>query len=126
MCHPVMTDGRVALSAASEAVDIPLASGELMPAELVTPGPEWTLRSTAEPSAEAGSGAAPAVVVIADVYGPSDFYRDLCARLAACGLEAIMPDYFSARVRFASGPWPPRRRDATDLTRPARSTICGR
>jgi carboxymethylenebutenolidase len=91
VCHPDLPAGRVALLAATELLEITLASGELMPIEVVA----------AEPSSEAGSEAdrSPTVVVIADIFGPSDFYRDLCARLSARGLRAVMPDFF-----FRQGP----------------------
>ncbi|HLW94429.1 MAG TPA: dienelactone hydrolase family protein [Solirubrobacteraceae bacterium] len=91
MCHPDLPAGRVALLAATELVEVALASGEIMPLEVVE----------AEPAAEGAPAgeSSPSVIVIADIFGPSDFYRDLCARLSAHGLRAVMPDFF-----FRQGP----------------------
>ena len=94
MCHPEMPGGRTSLLAPTESVAIPLPSGERLPAELVSPDSET---ATAAPSDAAA--APPTVVVVADIFGPSEFYRDLCARLAGSGLQALMPDYF-----FRQGP----------------------
>ena len=93
MCHPEMPRGRTTLLAPTETVAIPLPSGPRLPAELVSPDPQ------ADDAAASAGAAAPTVIVVADIFGPSDFYRDLCARLAASGLQAIMPDYF-----FRQGP----------------------
>jgi carboxymethylenebutenolidase len=62
-----------------------------MPLEVVAPEPAGEVASDGESS--------PTVVVIADIFGPSEFYRDLCARLSAHRLRAVMPDFF-----FRQGP----------------------
>ena len=91
MCHPDFPAGRIALLAATDLLEVELPSGERMPLEVVA----------AEPRTESSSAgdSTPSVVVIADIFGPSDFYRDLCARLSARGLRAVMPDFF-----FRQGP----------------------
>ena len=42
---------------------------------------------------------APAILVIHDIHGPNDFYRDLCRRLAIEGYVALLPNFF-----FRQGP----------------------
>ncbi len=37
---------------------------------------------------------APGVLVLHDINGPNDFYRDLARRLAAAGFTALLPDLF--------------------------------
>jgi carboxymethylenebutenolidase len=37
---------------------------------------------------------APSVLVLHDIHGPNDFYRDLTRRLAAAGYTALLPDLF--------------------------------
>jgi carboxymethylenebutenolidase len=91
MCHPELASGRSVLLAAHEAIDVTLSGGERMPVELVAPDPAALPADADAP--------APTVIVVADIFGPSDFYRDLCARLSANGLQAVMPDYF-----FRQGP----------------------
>ena len=91
MCHPELAPGRTALLAAHEVIDVTLSGGQRMPVELVAPDPA-ALPGDADAHART-------VIVVADIFGPSDFYRDLCARLSANGLQAVMPDYF-----FRQGP----------------------
>ncbi|HEY7967199.1 MAG TPA: dienelactone hydrolase family protein [Solirubrobacteraceae bacterium] len=91
MCHPDLPAGRIALLAATDLLAVELPTGELMPLEVVAAEP-------ASETAPAGDSP-PSVVLIADIFGPSDFYRDLCARLSARGLRAVMPDFF-----FRQGP----------------------
>jgi len=38
---------------------------------------------------------APAILLIADIYGPSAFYRDIARRLAAAGYLVALPDLFA-------------------------------
>lgn len=78
MCHPEVPAGHVTPHVTREAVQVPLASGESMPALLARP--------------EGGSG--PAVLVVSDIFGRSPFYEDLAARLATAGFNALLPDYF--------------------------------
>ena len=60
--------------------EVALAGGEMLPCHIA--------------SAQDGDPDAPAVIVIADMLGPSPFYRALCARLATAGFRAVLPDYF--------------------------------
>ena len=52
-------------------------------------------------------GSAPAVLIIHDIWGANDFYRDLARRLAGEGFAALLPDFF---VR--QGPLPEQTREA--------------
>jgi carboxymethylenebutenolidase len=52
-------------------------------------------------------GPAPAVLIIHDIWGANDFYRDLARRLAGEGFAALLPDFF---VR--QGPLPEQTREA--------------
>jgi carboxymethylenebutenolidase len=92
MCHAEIPDGRTALLAPTENVEVPVDGGDRMPAQIASP-------DSLSAVAAGERSAAPAVVVVPDMYGPSPFYRDLCVRLSGQGLRAIMPDYF-----FRQGP----------------------
>jgi carboxymethylenebutenolidase len=61
------------------------------------------------PSLLAGpeSGPSPAVLIVHDIYGANEFYRDLARRLAGAGFLALLPDFF---VRH--GPLPEQTREA--------------
>ena len=63
MCHPDVPDGRDTPLVEQAEVSIELPSGERMPALM----------------ARAGSEAAPAVLVVSDIFGRSAFYEDLAA-----------------------------------------------
>lgn len=78
MCHPFV-DGAVSGGSGlhESEVAIVTASGS-MPAYLVTPE----------------GGAERAVLIVHDVFGANDFYRDLARRLAAAGFTALLPDLF--------------------------------
>ena len=69
-------------------VEIPLDSGSI-PAFVALPE---TIDSAA---------GAPAILLIHDINGPNDFYRDLARRLATEGYITAMPDFF-----FRQGPKP--------------------
>lgn len=87
MCHPEVPAGEVTPVVASEEVSIPLADGATLPALLCRP--------------ENQTG--PAVVIVHDVFGRSEFYEHLAARLASAGFVALLPDLF-----FREGPLPER------------------
>jgi carboxymethylenebutenolidase len=91
MCHPEVLPGRRTPEVTREEVMIRVGGGESMPSMLATPD----------------EGPAPAVMVIADVFGRSPFYEDLAARIATAGFEALLPDFFH-RV----GPLAERTREA--------------
>lgn len=95
MCHPDKPAGTIAATANTVTVDIAASGADLMPVQLFSPTPhaEHPGRETPEAVPE-GGGDQPTVVVVADMYGPSDFYRDLCTRLTARGMKAALPDYF--------------------------------
>jgi carboxymethylenebutenolidase len=90
MCHPEVPAGQPTPTVERDEVRIPLPGGEAMPALHVRP--------------EAGQGGA--VLLVADVYGPSPFYEDLAARLGTAGFHALLPDYF-----FREGVLPERTRE---------------
>ena len=84
MCHdscPHPIAGGAPLQ--EEHLTLPLDSGESLPLLLVLP------RHTP----------APAVLVLHDIHGPNDFYRDIARRLADAGFVAALPDLF-----FRQGP----------------------
>ena len=91
MCHPEVLPGSRTPEVTREEVQVPVGGGETMPAMLAIPD----------------GGPAPAVLVVADVYGRTPFYEDLAARVATAGFEALLPDVFH-RV----GPLPERTREA--------------
>jgi dienelactone hydrolase len=78
MCHPDAPDGQATPEVAREEVEIPLASGESMPALLTRPS----------------HAPAPSVLIASDMFGRSPFYEHLAALLAQEGFEALVPDYF--------------------------------
>ena len=87
MCHPEVPAGEVTPVVASEEVSIPLGDGVSLPALLCRP--------------ENQTG--PAVIIVHDVFGRSEFYEHLAARLASAGYVALLPDLF-----FKEGPLPER------------------
>jgi dienelactone hydrolase len=78
MCH---SSGLHSLTPKHSTVDvtIPLSTGESMPASLAQPD-------------EAGS--APAVLILNDMYGRSEFYDKVAALLADAGYLAVSPELF--------------------------------
>jgi dienelactone hydrolase len=81
MCHPEVPASWETFQANGSEVTVTVPSGESMPALLL--GPE---------------GAA-GVLLIADMFGRSEFYEQLAARIAAQGLQVLLPEYF-----FRQGP----------------------
>src|ERR1700682_3343050 len=77
MCHPEAGDGRLALPAGADEVEIPVAEG-VLPALLVRP--------QGEPVGN--------VLIFHDVFGRTAFYEELAARLAGAGYRAVLPDFF--------------------------------
>ena len=59
-----------------------------------------------------GDTAAPAVLIIHDIWGANDFYHDLARRLAAEGFVVLLPDFF---VR--EGPLPEQTREQAGARR---------
>ncbi|WP_416981198.1 dienelactone hydrolase family protein [Streptomyces sp. T028] len=84
MCHSDLPPGQAAPDAVRREVDIPLPSGELMPALHVAAAPD-----------------APGVLIAADMLGRSPYYEHLAALLAGAGFQALLPDVF-----FRQGPLP--------------------
>lgn len=82
MCHTEVPGGTTIALPAHRAVEIAVPSGESMPATLYV-----------------GRKARAAVLLIADIHGPSPFYETLASRLAHAGLAVLLPDYF-----FRQGP----------------------
>lgn len=91
MCHPELPEGRAMPDARTRESEIPLPSGELLPALLASP--EGPPRG--------------AVLVVNDVFGRSPFYEDLSRRLAVAGFVAADPEFF-----FREGPLPDQTREA--------------
>ncbi len=90
MCHdhcPRPISGGEAIDELS--VEIPLSSGSL-PATITVPDLQ----------------PAPAVLLIHDVNGVNDFYRDVARRLAVVGYLTLLPDFF-----FRQGPLAGNRRE---------------
>jgi carboxymethylenebutenolidase len=87
MCHPEVPAGHVTPQVIRQEVSVPVEGGDQMPALLARP--------------EGGDG--PAILIISDAFGRSEFYEDLAARLAAAGFNALLPDLF-----FRLGPLPDR------------------
>lgn len=81
MCHPEVPASWETIQTDSSEVTVTVPSGESMPALLV--GPEG----------------APGVLLIADMFGRSEFYEQLAARIAANGSQVLLPEYF-----FRQGP----------------------
>jgi carboxymethylenebutenolidase len=81
MCHPDVPANCDAIEVNGSEVTVGVPSGELMPALL------------------AGPMGAPGVLLIADMFGRSAFYEQLAARIAAQGLQVLLPEYF-----FRQGP----------------------
>src|SRR5439155_1273675 len=91
MCHPEVPAGTPLPNVRTEEVAIELAGGEGMPALIA-----WPERTPA-----------PAVLVINDVFGRSDFYEHLARRLAQAGFVACDPEFF-----FRQGALPEPTREA--------------
>ena len=81
MCHPEVPTSWDTIQAEGSETTITVTTGEQMPA----------LRVGAEGS--------PGVLLIADMFGRSAFYEQLAARIAAEGLQVLLPEYF-----FRQGP----------------------
>jgi dienelactone hydrolase len=81
MCHSEVPEGQPEMVVAWDKVGIPVG-GVDMPA-LMTPGADGL----------------PAVLVIADMFGPTPFYEHLSALLTAAGFRTLLPDY-----HFREGP----------------------
>lgn len=77
MCHNEAPAVRAGAPARQTEVPVPVAAGDRMPASLLGPDQEG-----------------PGVLVLADVFGPNEFYRDLSARLANAGYHTLLPDIF--------------------------------
>lgn len=73
--------------------------------EIHVPGDDRAIRATLYRAA-AGRGA-PGVVIIHDIFGHTEFYRDMGRRLAAAGFTTLLPDLFHRQ-----GPIPGRDREA--------------
>jgi len=91
MCHPEVPAGTPLPNVRTEEVAIELAGGEGMSALIA-----WPERTPA-----------PAVLVINDVFGRSDFYEHLARRLAQAGFVACDPEFF-----FRQGALPEPTREA--------------
>jgi carboxymethylenebutenolidase len=87
MCHPEVPAGDPIPEITRQRVEIPLRSGEKMPATFCHPA----------------DGPGPGVMVLTDIWGMSPFYDDLTARLAQAGFTAVCPEYF-----FRQGDLPER------------------
>lgn len=96
MCHPEVPAGQVTPTVSREEVQIPLVSGEKMPALLARPD--------GQPHG--------AVMIVSDIFGRSAFYEDLAARLAVAGFVGLLPDFF-----FRQGGIPDRDRPAAQERR---------
>jgi carboxymethylenebutenolidase len=81
MCHPDVPANCDPIDVVGSEVTVGVSSGELMPALLT------------------GPMGAPGVLLIADMFGRSPFYEQLAARIAAQGLQVLLPEYF-----FRQGP----------------------
>jgi carboxymethylenebutenolidase len=77
MCHPEAVDGRLALPAGADEVEIPVADGVL---------PALLARPHGEPVGN--------VLIFHDVFGRTSFYEELAVRLASAGYRALLPDFF--------------------------------
>lgn len=80
MCHSDVPQGQAAISVHRQDVGIPVADG-VMPGVLT------------------GAADMPAVLVAADMFGPTPFYEHLSALLTTAGFRALLPDFF-----FREGP----------------------
>lgn len=80
MCHTHALAGVALADLETSSVSVDVAEGESMPALLVAP--------------EDGTANGSAVLVVADIYGPSPFYESIAARLASVGFAALLPDFF--------------------------------
>ncbi len=90
MCHPEVPEGQVTPEVQRQEVQIPLSTGESLPALLCQP--------------EGLTG--PGVLIINDIMGRSPFYESLAARLATAGFHALLPEFF-----FRQGSLPERNFD---------------
>ncbi len=94
MCHPEAGEPFRGATIPEQELELPVAEGTIRTTLYRGPAPH-------------GGGAAPGVVIIHDVYGHSDFYRDMGRRLAAAGFTTLLPDLFHRQ-----GPIPGRDREA--------------
>jgi carboxymethylenebutenolidase len=81
MCHSEIPETWERIQADGTEIPITVPSGEEMPALYL------------------GAEGAPGVLLIADMFGRSAFYEQLAARVAAEGLQVLLPEYF-----FRQGP----------------------
>lgn len=81
MCHTDIPTGEATPDVPRGEMELTLSTGERMPA------------------LEYGDPGAPGVLLVADVYGISPFYRHLAALLAQDGFHVTLPDFF-----FRQGP----------------------
>lgn len=73
--------------------------------EPAVPGAGWALPAIfVRPER---SAPAPAVLIVHDIWGANDFYRDVARRLAGAGFAALLPDFFARE-----GPLPEQTRAA--------------
>jgi dienelactone hydrolase len=80
MCHSDVPPGQTAVRVDRQDVRIPVSGGEM-------------------PGVLTGGDDMPAVLVLADMFGPTPFYEHLSALLTAAGFRALLPDFF-----FREGP----------------------
>ena len=81
MCHTDIPPGQRTPDVDTAEVRIAVTTGEMMPA------------------LSAGPTDAPAVLIVGDIFGRSEFYEHLAALVAAEGFQALVPDFF-----FRQGP----------------------
>ena len=104
MCHPrCPAPVRGGADLVEERVETP-GAGQAVPGFLARP---------------AGDAPVPGVVILHDIWGANDFYRDLARRLAGEGFAALLPDLFTREGPLAT---PSReaafaRRERLDQTR---------
>ena len=96
MCHPEVPAGTPTPNVRTREVTIDVASGERLPGMYALP--ERT--------------PAPAVLVVNDVFGRSEFYEHLAGRIAEAGIVALDVEYF-----FREGPVPAGDRPAATARR---------
>jgi dienelactone hydrolase len=85
MCHPEVPESWETIQTGGAEVEVSVSTDELMPALHV------------------GPDGAPGVLLIADMFGRSAFYEQLAARIAAEGLQVLVPEYFFRQGPLAEG-----------------------
>ncbi len=81
MCHPDIPPDQLTPDVDTAEVQVAVGARELMPALSVGPAD------------------APAVLIVGDIFGRSEFYEHLAALVAAEGFQSLVPDFF-----FRQGP----------------------